>query len=107
MKVNKSIYTNKTVKALISKTNWNKAMWEVTAMCRICKYVDTLMSGLEWDHERQMARQPLDTTPTQIVCVNNSWRWQSRRVVSRFGTVPVKLNQHPDVTGVQVCECAL
>ena len=68
MKVNKSIYTNKTVKALISKTNWNKAMWEVTAMCRICKYVDTLMSGLEWDHERQMARQPLDTTPTQIVC---------------------------------------
>ena len=38
------------------------------AMCRICKYVDTLMSGLEWDHERQMARQPLDTTPTQIVC---------------------------------------
>ena len=26
------------------------------------------MSGLEWDHERQMARQPLDTTPTQIVC---------------------------------------
>ena len=34
----------------------NGVLWRESAMCRMCRYVDTLQRGLEWDRRRQRPR---------------------------------------------------
>ena len=38
----------------------NRVLWTDYIFCRICYYVDTLQRGLEWDHQRQRAKSPVD-----------------------------------------------